>query len=243
MSNNKVQSSYDPRIFARSIAAIEAQIAGLGYKVTANESFYDFRRHLADVGMYESPIFDPDEHDLSSDAFWLQVEDKSGRIIACHAERVFTCDDFVTQKVESDKIWFSRGLKTESSTWRTEIHHPPLVLSGRVALAGSMFVDPEHRGTGISLYLPYLSRSISIHRYGVDWNTGLVRENILNSRIPTLYYGYPRTALLFSGRLPRTNTNFQDIHLCWISRIESAQKLTELANHPRYPVDVDASSR
>jgi hypothetical protein len=225
-----------PGIVVRSIDAFNQKMREIGYKVYVNESFFDFRRHLANVGMYESPIFDPDEHDLSSDAFWLQVEDKAGRIVACHAERLFTCSDFVAEKVETDQIWASRGIDAERSSWRTEIQHPPVVLSGRVALAGSMFVDPEHRGTGVSLYLPYLSRSIAISKYGANWNTGLVRDNILNSRIPTLYYGYPRTALLFSGRLPRSNTSFQDIHLCWISRSESADKLHELARHPRYPL-------
>lgn len=243
MSEPRSRPDQSLDVFDRSIDAINEKLRDIGYRVHVNESFYDFRRHLAAVGMYESPIFDPDEHDLSSDAFWLQVEDGTGRIVACHAERMFTCHDFVAEKVETDQIWSSRGIDAERSSWRTEIQHPPVVLSGRVALAGSMFVDPEHRGTGVSLYLPYLSRSIAISKYGADWNTGLVRDNILNSRIPTLYYGYPRTALLFSGRLPRSNTSFQDIHLCWISRSESADKLHELAQHPRYPVTFASHGR
>jgi hypothetical protein len=102
-----------------------------------------------------------------------------------------------------------------------------------------MFVKKEHRGTGVALYLPYLSRSIFMRTLGTDWNTGLVRENILKSRIPTEYYGYPRTSLIFSGTLPRTKSAFTDIHLCWISRQESIEKLRQLAMHPRYPVTIE----
>ncbi len=231
------QNSSD-RIISSSIERIASRIESLGYTLRENTDFYEFRAHLAKIGMYDSPIFDPDAHDLSVDAFWLQVIDSRGETVACHAERVFTCSDFVAEKVETDQIWFTRGVQIPTEQWRTRVTPPPLVLGGRVSLAGSMFVDREHRGTGVSLYLPYLSRSICLSRYGTNWNTGLVRENILNSRIPTLYYGYPRTALLFSGTLPRSTGAFQDIHLCWISRDESVGKLRELSAHPRYPIDV-----
>lgn len=230
-------------VIQESIRCIEEKIADLGYILKVNRDFHAFRAHLAKIGMYDSPIFDPDEHDLSRDAFWLQVIDGRGDTVACHAERVFTCMDFVSEKVETDHIWFSRGVGIETHKWRTKVSHPPVVLAGRISLAGSMFVDRQHRGTGMSLYLPYLSRSICLTAYGTDWNTGLVRDNILNSRIPTLYYGYPRTAFLFSGTLPRSSGPFQDIHLCWINRAESIEKIFELATHPRYPVKFADAAR
>ena len=234
----KASADDENGVIRESITSIEQKLADLGYVLKINTDFQEFRRHLSEIGMYDSPIFDPDEHDLTRDAFWLQVIDSHGNTIACHAERVFTCADFVSEKVETDQIWFSRGVGLETQKWRTKVNHPPIVLRGRVSLAGSMFVDRQHRGTGVSLYLPYLSRSICLDTYATDWNTGLVRDNILNSRIPTLYYGYPRTALLFSGTLPRSTGPFQDIHLCWISREESIEKIRELSSHPRYPLNL-----
>ena len=223
----------------KSINAIEEKIRCAGYSVRQNKDFYELRDYINSVGAYDSPIFDPDEHDLKSGAFWLQVMSKNGETVASHAERMFKCGNFVTEFIETDRIWFSRGIDTETSKWRTAIRHPPVVLAGNVSIAGSMFVKKEHRGTGVALYLPYLSRSIFMRTLGTDWNTGLVRENILKSRIPTEYYGYPRTSLIFSGTLPRTKSAFTDIHLCWISRQESIEKLRQLAMHPRYPVTIE----
>lgn len=234
----KIDNAGDHDLFSKSIDAIKGEIHAAGYSMHVNYSFIEFRAHLAKNGMYESPIFDPDEHDLTKDAFWLQIFDSDGKTIACHAERIFDCTDFVREYVATDKIWFSKSTGPDPKSWRTEVKYPSVTLSGRVGLAGSMFVDPAHRGTGLSLFLPYLSRSICIHTHKTDWNTGLVRENILHSRIPTLYYGYPRTEFLFSGTLPRASTAFQDIHLCWISKPESAEKLRQLKDHPRYAVDV-----
>ncbi len=222
----------------KSISVIEEKIRDSGYEVHINENFYELRHYINSVGAYDSPIFDPDEQDLKNKAFWIQVKSKDGTTVASHAERVFDCHDFVSEVIETDRIWFAAGEKMDRRLWRTEIHHPPIKLSGKVSIAGSMFVRKEHRGTGVSLYLPYLSRSIFLDSYKTDWNTGLVRENILKSRIPTEYYGYPRTSLVFSGTLPRTTGAFTDIHLCWISRQESVEKLRQLAQHPRYPVAI-----
>jgi hypothetical protein len=230
---------HESDFIAKSIRAIEEKISFSGYEVRQNTNFYELRDYINSVNAYDSPIFDPDEHDLRNGAFWLQVVTKEGETIASHAERMFSCRDFVTEFIDTDLIWFEKTAKIERSTWRTKIQHPPTILDGNVSIAGSMFVKKEHRGTGLSLYLPHLSRSIFMNRFGTNWNTGLVRENILNSRIPTEYYGYPRTALLFSGTLPRTTGAFTDIHLCWISRSESIEQIRRLGAHTRYPVNVD----
>lgn len=237
-----IDATKGDELIEKSILLIEEKIRSSGYEVCINRDFYALRDYINSVGAYDSPIFDPDEHDLKTNALWLQVKSKDGTTVASHAERAFECRDFVSEFIETDRIWFAKGVDIETHKWRTKIHHPSVVLSGNVSIAGSMFVRKEHRGTGVSLYLPYLSRSIFMRDHKTDWNTGLVRENILNSRIPTEYYGYPRTALVFSGTLPRTNSAFTDIHLCWISRQESIERLRQLANHPRYPIAVEQPS-
>ena len=66
----------------------------------------------------------------------------------------------------------------------------------------------------------------------------VLRENIARTRVATEYYGFPRTTHLFFGTIPRTTGDFKDLHLCWMDRAESLQRLHELPRHARYPVAI-----
>ena len=226
------------RLVAASVTAIEEACARAGFRVAVDNDMFALRRYLQACGAYDNPSFDPNEHDLSRDAFWLRAEDASGRIVASHAERIYRCRDFVQEIIETDRVWFDKGVALETSTWRSAVTHPPVPISGTIGFAGGMFVQPEHRGSGLALYLPYLSRSLCLRDHGTDWHTGLVRENIARTRVATEYYGFPRTTHLFFGTIPRTTGDFKDLHLCWMDRAESLRRLHEMPSHARYPVAI-----
>lgn len=223
-------------LIQQSIERIMEEIANLGYFLAIDDDMTGLQKYLTETGAYPNPSFDPIAHDLSANAFWLRVEDSNGRIVASHAERIFKCRDFVTELVETDKIWFENGVDDRAKPWRTEIAYPPAKIQGTVGYAGGMFIQPEHRGSGLALFLPYLSRSLCLRNFKTDWHTGLIHLNIASSPVPKERYGYPRTARIFDGRCPRTVGNFKEVHLCWIDRPESIQKLYELPRHPRFPI-------
>jgi hypothetical protein len=223
-------------LLQQSIDRLSEEIAARGFNIAVDDDFHGLRRYLRAVGAYDNPSFDPDEHDLSSNAFWLRVEDSRGKIVASHAERIYQCQDFVSEVIESDRVWFDRGVSTPRREWRTEVTHPPVKIGGNVGFAGGMFIQPDHRGAGLSVFLPYFSRSLCMRNYATDWHTGLVRQNIAASPVPTGYYGFPRTTHLFDGTIPRTAGGFKDLHLCWMTREEGFVRLQELPSHPRYPV-------
>lgn len=225
-------------LLQQSIDRIAEEIARRGYNLAVDDDMSGLQHYLEQAGAYPNPSFDPTVHDLSSNAFWLRVEDSQGRTVASHAERIFQCADFVQEVIESDRIWFEAGVPNTTSAWRSAIVPPSAKISGTVGYAGAMFVLPEHRGSGLSLFLPYFSRSLCLRNYKTDWHTGLIHLNIANSPIPTAYYGYPRTAHIFSGVCPRTSGGFKDVHLCWMNRQESIEKLHELPHHQRYPVNL-----
>ena len=212
------------------------EIARRGFNIAVDDDLHGLRRYLTSVGAYDNPSFDPREHDLSHSAFWLRIEDSHGKIVASHAERIYKCADFVSEIIETDRIWFDRGVQTPKREWRTEVVHPPVKIRGSIGFAGGMFIVPEHRGSGLSVFLPYLSRSLCLRNYVTDWHTGLVRQNIAASPVPIGYYGFPRTTHLFHGTIPRTAGEFKDLHLCWMTREEGFMRLYELPTHPRYPV-------
>lgn len=238
----------DMALLQLSIDRLNEAVARAGLNVAVDDDFAALRRYLISQGAYDNPSFDPGHHDLSRDAFWLRVENPAGQVVASHAERIYRCDDFVAEIIATDRIWFDEGVATPTAEWRTEVEFPPVTIRGTIGFAGGMFVRPEFRGTGLSVFLPYLSRSLCLRNFSTDWHTGLVRQNIAASPVPTGYYGYPRTTHLFDGTIPRTTGEFKDLHLCWMNRAESMERLRDLPTHPRYPValattDEDVISR
>jgi hypothetical protein len=231
MINSRVDA-----LLQESIDRIVEEIDRRGFNLAVDDDMRGLQTYLSNSGAYPNPSFDPSVHDLTSNAFWLRVEDKNGRVIGSHAERIYHCEDFIEEIIESDRIWFGAGVSAPKETWRTNLTRPAARIAGSVGYAGGMFVQPDHRGSGLALFLPYLSRSLCLRNYKTDWHTGLIHLNIANSPIPTSYYGYPRTAHIFSGICPRTSGGFKDVHFCWMDRGESIEKLRELPNHPRYPV-------
>lgn len=230
------ESLADADLLQVSIDRLTDAIARLRLNVTIDDDFRVLRRYLTSQGAYDNPSFDPDEHDLTRDAFWIRIETSSGQIVASHAERIYHCDDFVTEIIATDRIWFDAGVPVPTSEWRTAVHFPPVRIDGAIGFAGGMYVQPPFRGSGLAVYLPYLSRSLCLKNFSTNWHTGLVRQNIAASPVPTQYYGYPRMTHLFDGTIPRTTGEFKDLHLCWMSRTESFERLRNLPTHPRYPV-------
>jgi hypothetical protein len=239
-SEDKIPFGRIDFIIQESIEKIIEAITFLNMSITIDDDMGGLQKYLLESGAYPNPSFDPDVSHLGSDAFWLRIEDRNGRIIASHAERIFSCDDFIRDIVATDELWFARGANQNLESWRTEITAPPARISGKVGYAGGMFIQPEHRGSGLALFLPYLSRSLCLRNHQTQWHTGLVHLNIASSPIPTHRYGYPRTARIFHGRCPRTVGDFKEVHLCWMDRKESIEKIFELPYHDRYPIKISA---
>lgn len=232
------QTITDDRGFIQHcIDKISERVAELGYNISIEQSFDDLKEHLASQGAVINPSFDPQEHDLD-DAFWLRVSDEDGATVACHAERIYTTRDFVGDYLDTGRLWWQRSPAKAPETWRDEIQAPPITLSGTVAYAGSMLISKPHRGRGLSLLLPYLSRALCIRNYGTDFHTGIVRESLAGSVVPTGNYGFPRTTPIFKGTLPGLHGAKEQVHLCWMNQREGIERFSLLPIHPKFPVNL-----
>jgi hypothetical protein len=225
-------------LLQRSVDRMVEKIATLGLSLVVENDFEDLRAHLAAQGAVVNPSFDPQHHDLA-DGFWLRVVDAVGDTVACHAERIYRTPDFVGEFIETGRLWHPDGVPGPTAAWRGAITRPERLIAGNVAYAGSMLIRTDHRGAGLSLLLPYLSRSLCLRNYATDFHTGIVRQSLAGSRVPTQGYGFPRTTLCFRGVLPGVKGPFEDVHLCWMSREEGFAKLAELPRHPRFPVELE----
>jgi len=212
-----------------------------GMNISIEHDFSELKNHLASQSAVINPSFDPDEHELD-DAFWLRISDPGNRTIACHAERIYRSPDFIADYLETGRLWWHRKNPRPIAEWRSEISPLPIQLSGVVAYAGSMLIAKPHRGQGLSLILPYLSRALCLRNYQSDFHTGLVRQSLASSTVPIHNYGFPRTSPIFRGLLPGVEGEFEQIHLCWLTRDEGIRRLAELPRHPKFPIPLGSRS-
>jgi hypothetical protein len=224
-------------LLQQSIEAISERIAALHLSLVVERDFNRLRDFLrAAGGAFIYPTFDPDLNDLNRDSFWLRLIDVDGVTVASHAERVFETADFY-DLIESGELWFGVNAQRRMPQ-RLRLMRPQTGIAGTVGHAGSLWVEPRHRGLGLSLYLPYLSRSLCLRNLGTDFHTGLVFKSLAGSRVPTAYYGYPHVQLIIRDHFPPTKRD-EEVYICHISREESLAKLRALAGHAEFPVPLD----
>lgn len=230
----------DIDIVNKFVDAVTRRITDLGLKVAAIDDFLQLSEHLKKSYAVVNPTFDPIENDIK-DGFWLRVTDHSGQIVACHAERIFHTNDFIGEFIETGRLWWSNR-KDDPKKWRGEITAPSRLMSGKVAYAGSMLINQFHRGLGLSLYLPYLSRALCMKRFRTSFHTGIVRENLSKSKIPADRYGFPNVEKIFHGILPGVTGPSEDVFLCWMNYRDAMNTFDRAAHHSKFPVPLQEAA-
>jgi hypothetical protein len=84
-----------------------------------------------------------------------------------------------------------------------------------------MLIDKRYRKIGLSYYLPLLSRAICMAEFKTDFHTGIVRESLAASIVPTQRYGFSNVEKIFRGVLPGVTGNPEDVFLCWMDANEA----------------------
>ena len=217
------------------IDAISERISELHYGLAVEYDFNKLTDFLLSTG---SPIinstFDPRVKPVPEDAFWLRVLDDEGRTVATHAERLFMTGDFI-ELIESGDLWHHVGTPKPVDQPEPEIHRPETHLSGKIAYGGSMWVDKAHRGKGLSLYLPYLSRALFMRNYETDFHAGLVLNTLGMSSVPRKGYGFAHVDPVLTGWFTPAGRP-SHVYLCWMSQEEALAQFRRLPQHPAHPI-------
>lgn len=219
-----------------SIDAIMERIAALHLSLVVDTDFRGLVRFLEERNTFIYPSFDPSRSTLSGDCFWFRLTDMHGRTVASHADRIFTTDDFC-DLMESGELWFDEPA-SRIEGHALNILRPATRIAGKVGHSGSMWIDKPYRGQGISMFLPYLSRSLCLRNFDTDFHTGLVFKNLADSKVPRAYYGYPHVDLCLDGYFPPTGKDEQ-VYLCWIAQAEAIERVRALPKHEEYPVTLE----
>lgn len=221
-----------------SIDAMLERLAQLNLSIVVERDFNDLVRFLRSKNApLINPTYDPEFNDLSRNAFWMRVIDESGETVASHAQRMFETEDFC-ELVQSGRLWYDHGMTLGPGQEPIRITRPPELIRGIVAHAGALWVEPRRRKIGLSMYLPFLSRVLSLRNYNTDYYTCIVDNSMARSIVPTLGYGYPHMQRFFDGWTPPANRNLKDVHICWMSQAETIEQFRRLPKHPLFPLQL-----
>jgi GNAT superfamily N-acetyltransferase len=225
-------------LLQKSIDAIMEKIAELNLSLTVETDFEGLAEFLSSKNAFVYQCFNPKLWPMKSDCFWFRLTDMYGRTVASHADRIYDTDDFC-DLIESCELWYPNGRAGVNGN-EVKVIRPPVKLAGKVGHSGSLWVDPAHRGKGLSFYLPYLSRSICLRNFSTDYQTGFVFNHLASSKVPTANYGYPHVELCLPEYCAITN-KMEKLYICWISQAEAIQGVRRLPEHEDFAVDLDLS--
>jgi hypothetical protein len=235
-----VLSNQDFGLLQSSVDAMMERLASLHLNLIVERDFAKLLAFLRAMNSpTQNPTFDPDVNQVRDAGFWLRIVDDSGDTVASHAQRIFVTADF-HELLESGRIWYSDGMVLLPGQAPLQVQRSALLISGIVAHAGGLYVNPAYRKKGLSMFLPFLSRSLCLRNYNTDFYTALVLSSMANSRIPTADYGYPHVEWCMRGWFPPTRRNEEDVHLCYMTQQETLERFRRLPEHPAYPADAFA---
>jgi hypothetical protein len=220
-----IGNSLEDTNLEQAATKLKQRVEELGLSVFDDTDFANLAAHLRSQGAIINPTFDPAEHSIN-EGFWLKVLDAEGRIIGCHAERVFRTPDFIDHLIEGGRLWWSKSKPPAATVWRGKITPPSCRISGAVAYAGSMLISPAFRGIGLSKTLPLLSRALILKNHKTDFHTGIVRHALASTKVPRSNYGFTHVDAIFTGVLPGVTGAPEEVFLCWMNRADSISTVT-----------------
>ena len=183
-----------------------------------------------------NPSIDPRRHAIGPEDFWLNVTDQNGRTVACIAARIYETDNF-TDLVSSGQLFDRNGLEAFVGDEPVEVLETSRRIKGKVNYAAGLWVDNRWRRKGLSLVLPYLSRSLAIRNYGADYSCGYHLSSLALSRLPIDIYGYAHQELTYKGYYPPAS-GYEEMHLGYVDIEESLDRIRSLPEHEIYPISM-----
>jgi GNAT superfamily N-acetyltransferase len=215
-------------------------IARLGLSVSIEADMGELMHFLKSCGAFPYPAFDPEQSDLDGRAFWLKVVDKTGKVVASRGQKIVEADDFM-DLLYSGKLWFRNGADIDPV--KTQYISPSRRLSGRISHGGAVFVLPEHRKKGLSMWLPWLGHINCMQTSDPDWYNALVWKGIAEGVVARDRYCYPHIERCVVGVFPAKGKDDGGMWLCYMDRNFAVRKAYELADDKDFPISIPAESR
>lgn len=165
----------------------------------------------------------PSTHDLDrsylhpENCFWTYLSTQSGRIIACHAQRLVVADNFL--EVCRTHTAFENLVPTldhQNLALRDDAKRLPI--SGRVLIGGGLWIHPEWRGGSLLIY-SRANRAISLRHFRLDWAVGFMLMTNRRREMALGGYAYAHAIPFLRGIYPPHGAE-RDIQIVYSNRSE-----------------------
>jgi hypothetical protein len=153
----------------------------LTFNKTQSESWYPL-----------TPMYDPRVNSMTPDtSFWISGRDPQGDIVATQCARYYD--------------WTGTDFKAEFESLRLAYEYPDAAMypeelaiceapsgpriTGPVCFSGAAWYRPDYRGTGLSSFLPRISRALAYTRWGTDYTYSFIEPKLAAKGVAARY-GY-----------------------------------------------------
>lgn len=213
----------------RHIDCTRAYLASLGLSLHVSADMRAFKEFLLDQEQTHGvpSTHDPDRTYLHPEnSFWTYLTTDSGRIVACHAQRLDLQDDFI----EACRTHTAFGnLVPNLDHYNLDLYEEArnIRISGRVLVGGGLWIHPEWRGNSLLIF-NRTNRAIALRHFAVDWFVGFLLNT--NSRhimaIAADGAAYAHAVPLLKGLYPPHGI-VRDIQIAYSSRDEALQTIRQ----------------
>jgi len=177
---------------------------------------------------------DPDFNHLKPEnAFWLYFQDKSGRRIACQADRLAIADDFIQDYVATYRLFGDRQPVIHCTALNFENDLP--LISGRINFGGGGWVHPDWRGYNLGGLVSRLGRAFSLRHFLFDYYVTFM----VHGRRYGQVCGFRNCRQLLSGYYPGRPGGARNVtgDVLWCDKDEAIAQMAHDIAHP-LPADV-----
>lgn len=153
----------------------------LAFNKTQSESWYPL-----------TPMYDPRVNHMTPEtSFWISGRDRHGDIVATQCARFYD--------------WTGTNFKAEFESLRLAYEHPDAVMfpeelaiceapsatsiTGPVCFSGAAWYRPDYRGTGLSSFLPRISRTLAYTKWGTHYTYSFIEPKLAAKGV-AVRYGY-----------------------------------------------------
>jgi hypothetical protein len=161
---------------------------------------------------------DPDRTNLHPEnSFWTLLSTQEGRIIACHAQRLFVTDDFI-EACRTHTVFENRLPVLDHYNLELYDDAKMIRIAGRVLIGGGLWVHPDWRG-GSLLMFSRMDRALALRHFHLDWVLAFMHRTDRRRNMGLKGLSYAHAVPLLRGLYPPHGQR-RDIQLVFSSREE-----------------------
>ncbi len=161
---------------------------------------------------------DPDRTYLHPEnCFCTYLSTGDGRIVACHAQRLFVTDDFI-EACRTHTVFENLVPVLEHYNLQLYDDARMIRIAGRVLIGGGLWIHPEWRG-GSLLMFSRMDRALALRHFHLDWVVGFMHRTDRRRNMGLKGLSYAHAVPLLRGLYPPHGRK-RDIQLVFSSREE-----------------------